>query len=50
VKLTDASHAVINVSTRMDVNLSGASTLEYAGSPKLGKLEMSGGSTLNQRP
>jgi hypothetical protein len=49
VKLSDASHAVINVSTRMDVDLSGASGLEYIGNPKLGKLEMSEGSELNQR-
>jgi hypothetical protein len=49
VHLSGASNAVVNVSTRMDVNLSGASDLEYIGDPKLGKLEMSGGSTLNQR-
>jgi hypothetical protein len=49
VKLSDASHAAINVSTRMDVDLSGASVLEYIGNPKLGKLEMSEGSELNQR-
>jgi hypothetical protein len=49
VNLSGASNAVVNVSTRMDVNLSGASSLEYIGSPKLGKFNMSGGSTLNQR-
>jgi hypothetical protein len=49
VNLSGACDAVVNVSTRMDLNLSGASSLEYIGSPKLGKLEMSGGSTLNQR-
>lgn len=49
VELSGASNAVINVSSRMDINLSGASELEYIGSPKLGKLNMSGGSTLNQR-
>jgi hypothetical protein len=48
VHLSGASNATVNVSTRMDVNLSGASDLEYIGSPKLGKLNMSGGSTLNQ--
>jgi hypothetical protein len=49
IHLSGASDAVVNVSTRMDVNLSGASSLEYIGSPKLGKFNMSGGSTLNQR-
>jgi hypothetical protein len=49
VHLSGASDAVVNVSTRIDVDLSGASDLEDIGSPKLGKLEMSGGSTLNQR-
>jgi hypothetical protein len=48
VHLSGASSAVVNVSTRMDVDLSGASDLEYFGSPKLGKLNMSGASTLNQ--
>jgi hypothetical protein len=49
IHLSSASDAVVNVSTRMDVDLSGASNLEYIGSPKLGKFDMSGGSTLNQR-
>ena len=48
VDLSSASHAIIKVSTRMDVKLSAASVLEYIGSPKLGKLEMSEGSQLNQ--
>jgi hypothetical protein len=50
VHLSGASGAVVNVSERMDVSLSSASSLEYIGSPKLGKLEMSGASTLNQAP
>jgi hypothetical protein len=49
VNLSGASNAVINVSSRMDVNLSGASDLVYIGEPKLGKLNISGGSTINQR-
>jgi hypothetical protein len=49
IELSGASRAVINVSDLMDVNLSGASNLEYIGSPKLGKMDMSGGSTLNQK-
>jgi hypothetical protein len=50
VELSASSYAVINVSSRMDVNLSAASTLEYIGNPKLGKLNMSGDSTLEQKP
>jgi hypothetical protein len=49
VELSSSSDAVINVSSRMDVSLSSSSSLEYIGSPKLGKLDMSGDSTLNQR-
>ncbi len=49
VELSSSSKAVINVSTRMDVNLSSASELDYIGNPKLGKLNMSGDSALNQR-
>jgi hypothetical protein len=49
VELSASSSAVVNVSSRMDVNLSSSSELEYIGSPKLGKLDMSGDSTLNQR-
>jgi hypothetical protein len=49
IGLSGASHAVIDVSTRMDINLSGASRLEYSGSPKLGSLNVSGGSTISQR-
>jgi hypothetical protein len=48
VDLTSGSHAVINVSDRMDVALSAGSVLEYIGNPRLGKLEMSEGSELNQ--
>jgi hypothetical protein len=50
VDLASSSHAVINVSTRMDVELSSGSSLEYIGNPELGKKhDISGGSTLNQR-
>jgi len=49
IELSGASNAVINVSDIMNVKLSGASNLEYLGSPKLGSMDMSGGSTLNQR-
>jgi len=49
VDLSGASRAVIKVSDRMDVNLSGASRLEYSGDPKLGSLNVSGGSSINRK-
>jgi hypothetical protein len=49
VELSTSSSAVVNVSDRMDVHLSSSSELEYIGNPRLGKLDMSGDSTLNQR-
>jgi hypothetical protein len=49
VNLSGASYAVINVVNSMSIDLSGASNLEYIGNPKLGKIDMSGGSTLNKR-
>jgi hypothetical protein len=49
VNLSGASRAVISVSNRMDINLSGGSRLEYSGDPKLGSLNVSGGSTITQR-
>jgi hypothetical protein len=48
IDLSGASRATIDVSTRMDINLSGGSTLEYRGDPKLGSLNVSGGSTINR--
>ncbi|OGO07407.1 MAG: hypothetical protein A2Y92_02370 [Chloroflexi bacterium RBG_13_57_8] len=49
VHLSGASDAVIDVADSMNVYLSGASELEYSGSPKLGKIEVSGGSTVTKR-
>ena len=49
VVLSGASRAVINVSDLLDVNLSGASTLDYIGSPKLAGIKISGGSKMNQK-
>jgi hypothetical protein len=48
VNLSGASHAAISVVTSMSIDLSGASGLEYTGNPKLGKIDMSGGSTLSK--
>lgn len=47
IELSGASHAIISVSDLMDLKLSGASRLDYIGSPKFGRMDMSGGSTLN---
>jgi hypothetical protein len=49
IALSGASRAIISVSDLLDVDLSGASTLDYFGSPKLGKIDISGGSKFNQR-
>jgi hypothetical protein len=48
VELSGASHAIVKVSDIIDVNLSGGSELEYYGNPKLGSMEISGGSKFNQ--
>ena len=49
LELSGASHGTVDVSGRLDLDLSGASTLYYTGSPKLGRVEVTGGSTLVQR-
>ena len=46
VTLSGGSHGSINVSGKLDVNLSGGSTLQYGGSPTMGRVDVSGGSTL----
>lgn len=47
IKLSGDSDAVIKVNDHLDVNLSGASDLQYIGTPKLGSINVSGGSTVN---
>jgi len=49
VTLSGGSRGSINVSGKLDVNLSGGSTLQYGGSPTMGKIDVSGGSNLRQR-
>ena len=49
VELSGTSHASLNLGGRLDVNLSGASSLEYAGSPTLGHTNTSGASSINQK-
>ncbi len=48
VELSGASKATIKVSDILDVKLEGGSNLDYTGSPKLGNIEISGGSKFNQ--
>lgn len=49
VNLSGASSAEINMDGRLDGELSGASRLEYEGSPTLGRLETSGASSIRQK-
>lgn len=49
VFLSGASSAQLNASGRLNADLSGASHLEYAGSPTLGRMQTSGGSTIRSR-
>jgi hypothetical protein len=48
ISLSGASRATVSLNGRMDLDLSGASEVEYNGNPKLGSINMSGGSTVNQ--
>jgi hypothetical protein len=49
VNLKGASEATIEVSGRLDLDLSGGSRLYYSGNPTMGKINVSGTSTLSQR-
>jgi hypothetical protein len=46
INLSGASTAFVDVSDRIDATLSGASVVTYLGSPKMGNLDISGGSTI----
>ena len=46
VELSGASKATVNVSGRLDADVSGASTLRYAGNPTMGSVKSSGASTI----
>lgn len=48
VDLSGASSATVNVSGRLDIELSGGSTLHYTGSPTIGNLDISGGSRVSR--
>jgi hypothetical protein len=49
ISLSGASNAIVRLDGRMDLDLSGASRVEYIGDPRLGSIDMSGGSSVNQR-
>lgn len=49
VNLSGASRASIDASGRLDAEVSGASTLNYVGNPTLGRINTSGGSTVNKK-
>ncbi len=49
ISLSGASTAELDISGRLNADLSGASRLEYAGSPTLGRMQTSGGSTIRSR-
>jgi len=48
VELQSGSGATVKVSDILNVNLSAGSELNYAGSPKIGEIKISGGSKFNQ--
>jgi hypothetical protein len=49
VNLSGASHATVNLNGTLNVEASGASSLEYIGNPTLGNVNTSGGSSVNKR-
>lgn len=49
VRFSGASHGSMDVSGRLDVNLSGASSLNYYGNPVMGNTSVTGASDLNHR-
>jgi hypothetical protein len=48
IDLSGASEAILNVNGRMDVELSGASSLKYTGNATLGRQDISGASNIEQ--
>ena len=49
VNLKGASEAAVNVNGKLDMDLSSGSRLYYSGNPTMGKINVSGASTLSQR-
>ncbi len=48
IKFSGASHANLNINGRLDVDLSGASSVGYAGNPELGDINLSGASKIER--
>ena len=48
IELSGGGKGWVKVSDKLDVDLSGGSTLIYYGKPTLGKTDLSGGSTLKK--
>jgi hypothetical protein len=49
INISGASTGTINLSGRLDANVSGASTLLYIGEPTMGTINVSGASTLKEK-
>lgn len=49
VTLSGASDGTVNLNGRLDIELSGASELEYIGEPSLGTMDITGASTLKKK-
>jgi hypothetical protein len=49
VSLSGASNGTVNLSGKLDANLSGASKLEYIGEPTMGAINTSGASTISKK-
>jgi hypothetical protein len=49
VRLVGASHAIVNLTGKLEVRLEGASRLEYEGQPTMGDVQVTGASTLKKR-
>jgi len=49
INLSGGSHATVKLDGRLDVQASGASSLEYIGEPTLGTINTSGASSINKR-
>jgi len=49
VSLSGASNGNVTVNGRLDIDISGASRLTYSGNPTLGRVEVSGASSLSRR-
>jgi hypothetical protein len=48
--ISGASNATVNVSSKLDASVSGASRLYYIGSPTLGSVDVTGASTFSKKP